>query len=139
MFLHTLKKGLRDRLDTMQRKIVRFVDSLDFRAHVGPSEFAVLNWLPFCTKVQFSSLVHLFKVKNGLAPPYMMEDFKSVTDVHCYNLRQGQNFSLAHCKFPVGTFNRFSVSAWNSLPTRLKNITTLQSFKLQLKAHLTSC
>ena len=133
-----IKKGLMDRLDTMQRKLVRYVCSMDFMTHVGVQEFRTLNWMPFSSRVRYSSLVHLFKIKRGLAPDYMTEDFQNVRDVHSYNLRNRENFSLARNRFPLGTFNRCGISAWNELPVHLKEITTLQLFKTRLRAHIMS-
>ena len=119
----------------MQRKLVRFVNAMGNMEHVGDPQIRSLNWMPFSSRVTFSSLVHLFKIKRGLAPDYMREDFCNVTEVHSYNLRGRENFSLARCKFPLRTFNRCSISAWNSLPSNIKEIATLQQFKERLRTH----
>ena len=135
----SLSCGLREALNTFQRKCVRFTLNFDSRGHVGKTEFCSLSWLPFPTRVKYFNLVHAFKVRSGLAPGYLSEHFTSVSRAHTYNLRQSScNFSLAFCESPTGTFQRNAISDWNALPRELKSIKVLAAFKGKLKQFLQS-
>ena len=41
-----LSQNLKNRLQTTQNKLIRFVLNLDQMIHVGPEHFKFLNWLP---------------------------------------------------------------------------------------------
>ena len=133
----SLSGNLREMLNVVQRKCARFSLGLGPRSHIGNSEFHSLSWLPFPRRIAFSNLVHTFKVRAGLCPAYMTANFNRVTDMHSYDLRQSKtNFSLARCESPSGTFCRDAISKWNTLPSELKGIESLASFKVRLKRHL---
>ena len=132
-----LSACLSESLNVFQRKCARFVLFLPHRGHIGPNEFAHLSWLPFPKRVKYFNLIHTFKVRAGLSPSYLSENFTQISTVHGYNLRQsGRNFSFAYCSSPIGTFNREAISGWNSLPSDLKEIKSLPLFKSRLKKYL---
>ena len=133
----SLLVGLRDTLNVFQRKCVRFTLEYGPREHVGNKHFQSLSWLPFPKRVKYFDLVHAFKIRSGLAPGYLSEHFTFISNVHTHNLRQSQNnFSLAYCNSPTGTFQRNAISEWNALPGELKSIQTLFAFKHKLKHYL---
>ena len=71
-----LSAQLRSRLDVLQRKMTRFIFGLDNRAHIGNTELQSLNWLLVIDRVNYFKLVHLFKIRTGSAPRYLISDFK---------------------------------------------------------------
>ena len=132
-----LTKVFRESLNVLQRKCARFSLGLDSRAHVGNRELLALSWLPFPQRVSYFSMVHAFKIRNGLSPSYISDEFTRVTKVHSHNLRHSQvNFSLAHCLSPLGTFERSVISDWNNLPLYIKESRSLPIFKTNLKHYL---
>ena len=132
-----LSKVLRDSLHVLQRKCARFSLGLNSRAHIGYQELLELNWLPFSQRVSFFSLTHAYKVRNGLSPSYISDEFFGIAKIHSHNLRQSHvNFSLALCRSPTGTFERSVIADWNSLPTQLKESQSLPIFKSSLRRYL---
>ena len=128
-----LSNALRESLNVLQRKCARFSLGWGPRSHIGDAEFSSLNWLHFSQRVTFFSLVHAYKVRNGLSPTYISEGFSSISDIHSHNLRQSSvNFSLAHCHSPTGTFSRRVIRDWNSLPKEIKESISLAIFKASL-------
>lgn len=126
-----------ERFNVIQRKCARFVLDFQPRSHIGEREFHFLNWLPFPKRVLYFSLLHAFKIRNDLAPSYLSANFEHVDGVHSHNTRQSTtNFSLAHTRSPLGSFNRHAISGWNSLPEDLKRLRSLPVFKSHLKKFL---
>ena len=120
-------------LDTLQRKMVRYVQSRDQRDHVGEADVWAMGWMPFRKRVEFFKAVHVFKVKKSTAPSYISRHFELVSGVHSYGLRHAdRNFSLSNCQFPPKSFTRSAISLWNSLPSHLKEIDSLILFKKRL-------
>ena len=132
-----LSVTLTERLNVIRRKCARFVLDYPPRSHIGEHEFHSLHWLSFPKRVLYFTLLHTFKIRNNLAPSYLLANFEHVDRVHSYNTRQSAtNFSLAHTRSPLGSFNRHAISGWNSLPEDLKKIHSLPVFKAHLKRFL---
>ena len=134
-----LSAGLTERLNVIQRKCARFVLHFPPRGHIGDREYQSLNWLPFPKRVLYFTLIHTFKIRNGLAPTYLSVNFQQVDNMHSHNTRQcTTNFSLAHTRSPLGSFNRHAKSGWNSLPENIKKIRSLPVFKSHLRKFLSA-
>ena len=126
---------------------------MDNRSHIGPEHFKALRWLPVYKRVEHISLCHVFKIKLGLSPDYLNENFVPLSSVHerCTRSRVSLN-SLAdgslsatdngRYKLPkVGSFGKksfafCSISSWNNLPQYLRSSGCLRKFKTDLKIQL---
>ena len=82
-----LSKVLKNKLQVTQNKIIRFVLNMDSRAHVGSEVFKSLGWLPVSKRVDQIILNHVFKVKSGQSPDYMVEHFIPASSIHSYGTR----------------------------------------------------
>ena len=107
-------------LATLQRKMVRFVESMHPRQHVADVEILSLGWLPLPWRVDYFLLMHVMKAKLSLSPAYIASNFTCLSEVHSYGLRQSEvNFSLSCCSFPFGSFTRTATTLWNKLPVEM--------------------
>ena len=135
-----ISEAMKSRLAVLQRKMVRFVNNLDYRAHVGLSELSSLSWLSVPDRVLYFKIIHLFRVKRGDAPQYLRSRFASVSQMHSYSTRGSSvNFHLpcATARAP-SSFTFTAVRQWNLLPNFIKEIESLPSFKRALKSYLLS-
>ena len=82
-----LSKVLKNKLQVTQNKIIRFVLNMDSRAHVCSEVFKSLGWLPVSKRVDPIILNHVFKVKSGQSPDYMVEHFIPASSKHSYGTR----------------------------------------------------
>ena len=66
-----LNKGIKQKLQVMQNKCIRFCLKKNSRAHIGVDDFIAINWLPVGYRANqiISSLVYKFCNKQG--PAYM--------------------------------------------------------------------
>ena len=130
----------KSRLDVLTRKMVRFVFGFDNRHHVGPSEFRSLSWLKISDRVMYFKLIHLFKIRQGLAPNYLRSRFSSVSDMHSHSTRGSRcNFHLSRSAANApSSFTFTSARQWNTIPNRIKEMNSLPSFKRELKKYLIS-
>ena len=99
-----------------------------------------LHWLPIRARINFKVLLLTFKALHGLAPQYLQSLISIKTS--CYNLRGSNTPLLAmpsvKSKATLGD-RAFAVAApslWNSLPSELRSITCVNSFKVHLKTYL---
>ena len=133
-----LTKELKGRLDVLQRRMVRFVFSKGPRHHVDSNDLRDLSWLQVGDRVDYFKLMHVFKIRRGLAPMYLSRNFVPVSATHMYNTRHS-GFNYAISKQLTGSLTSFSFTAvklWNALPATLKEIDSEASFRKKLKGHL---
>ena len=118
--------------------MVRFVLGMDFREHVNLRDIHRLKWLTIPDRVSYFKLLHLFKVRNDLAPSYLKVNFCPISEAHSYNTR-GRNLNY-HVSKDVAmcprSFSFTAIKLWNALPLELKSIQQLPIFKRKLKEYL---
>ena len=99
-----------------------------------------LHWLPIRARINFKVLLLTFKALHGLAPQYLQSLLSAKTSR--YNLRGSNTLLLTmpsvKSKATLGdrAFAIAALSLWNSLPSELRSITCLTSFKAHLKTFL---
>ena len=135
-----LSAAFKSKLDILQRKMLRFVCNFESRQHVGFEEFRSLSWLTIPDRIKFFKLVHLFRVKRGLAPHYLRINLTSVSDAHSHNTRGStSNFHVSKSLSATPSSFAYScVKLWNSLPIQIKSIDSLLVFKRELRNFLFS-
>lgn len=132
-------KGNLLRLVKLQKRAARIILNSDL---MTPSEtmFKRLKWLSFPKRVEYHTCIMTFKALNGLAPEYIKEIFIQTSDVHTRNLRSVFNEELRIPKSRSNFYeNSFAVTAakhWNKLPTDIRNVKTINQFKVTLKSYL---
>ena len=91
-----LSAVLKERLNVVQRKMVRFINGWDNRAHVDCKNLRELSWLNIADRVKFFQMMHLFRIRNKLAPKYLLPNFTSISAAHSHNTRGSEyNFVLS--------------------------------------------
>ena len=135
-----ITKKLQDKLDVIQRRLIRFIFSLDARAHVGTEKLRELSWLSIRDRVSYFKLNHVFKIKNGTAPDYLSSKFVLVSESHSHNTRGCvHNYIVTNQQAKVQTSFQFSaIREWNNLPDEIKGAGSLFSFRKKLKQHFLS-
>ena len=88
----SLSKVLKNKLQVTQNKIIRFVLNMDSRAHLGSDVFKSLGWLLVSKRADQIILNHVFKVKSGQSPDYMVEHFIQASFIHSYGTRFSETF-----------------------------------------------
>ena len=127
---------LRDRLDVLQRKMVRYIYGWGPRSHVGTSTLKELGWLTIPDRVRYFAILHVFKIRKRMAPSYLCRSFAPVSSVHSHHTRGSMyDFHISREDIP-GCFSYFGKNQWNNLPVELKSIDSIAIFKVRLKRYL---
>ena len=84
----------------------------------------------------------VFKTIHGLTPSYM-SDFVTVTSNQCYDLRSNTSNQISHKCAPKTevlkrSFSFTGMEYWNAVPSQIRNITNISTFKHSLKNYLMS-
>ena len=122
----------------IQRKMVRFINGMDYRGHVDNRSLKDLSWLNIPDRVKCFKMSHLFRIRSKLAPAYLLPNFKFVSDAHTHNTRgSSHNFHLSRqLSLSPNSFSFTAIKQWNALPNSLKAIDSFQVFKQKLKQFL---
>ena len=133
-------KQLKDKLDVVQRRMVRFVFSMGPMEHVDTRELGKLMWLNITDRVKYFSLIHVFEIRSGLAPDYLTEHFQPLSANHTYNTRGHLHnyFVSKEISNAPSSFAHNAIKFWNALPLDLKELQSLTVFKRRLKLYLLS-
>ena len=132
-------KTLKNKLQVMQNKMIRFILGLDFRSHIGILEQEKVNMLPVASRVKQLKLNHVLNIKNYQSPEYLKENFHRISDTE---LRQCTRASRLNFFLPrvqnqaTNTFYFSAIKDWNSLPPKIKEITNAESFRTIVKNHI---
>ena len=129
---------LKRRLDVIQRKMVRFVFGFDSRQHVGNSKLRGLAWLSVPDRVDFFKLVHIFRIRHGLAPPYLTSSFTTVAQTHSHRTRGSEiNYHVSkELSLAPTSFAFTGIKQWNGLPVCIRESRSLMVFKSKLRKYL---
>ena len=129
---------LRDRLDVIQRRMVRYILGYGPRDHVGSGEIGALSWLLIKDRVRYFKLAHIFKIVHGKAPGYLTGRFVPIEATHGHNTRSSShNFHVSKAlSYSPTSFSYTAIKEWNSLPTALKAVESEKLFRRKLHEHL---
>ena len=139
IWYHGLNKCLKNKLQVIQNKLIRFVLNLHHRSHIDRDHFKVLGWLPVEERVNQIILCHVFKIKNGMAPDYMCENFIQQCTTHAYGTRFSKHGSFSVPKVKSAGSRSFlciGCSLWNVLPADIKTLSRYVKFKSAVKQYL---
>ena len=130
------------RLVKLQKRAARMILKADF---MTPSEqlFKELNRLPFPKRVQYHTCLMVYKRITGKAPEYISSVLTYVSEHHKRQTRSTALDFLHSPRSHSAYFDRsFSVQCpklWNSLPADIRNSTSINRFKSELKRFFFFC
>ncbi len=95
-----------------------------------------IGWPSLSNRRKFQKLVIIYKIKHNLAPDYLSDLFpNTVGNITHYFLRNIDDFSILNRRTAIfsNSFVPSAISLWNDLPESLRNLDTVDKFKLALK------
>ena len=127
-----------NRISKIQKRIARVILSKPLRSNSNDN-FRALNWLSFRKRSYYFTAIMVFKTINGLVPSYMDNLIKISNNQH-YGLRSNST-DIAHVSIPKTnylkkTFSYSGMAIWNSLPLHIRNISSINAFKRNLREYL---
>ena len=130
-----------NRLYVLQKRAAKLILEVKHKTNTK-WVFKTLNWLPIKLRTEYHEAILLYKILNGLAPPYFEKHVQYVSDSHKYETRSSQaNKLLIKNKAGANNYYRkmlkFSgCTVFNSLTKSTRESQSLTSFKKQSKIEL---
>ena len=118
--------------------MIRFINDMQARTHVGAEEISQMGWLDASTRVDQIKLTHMFKIVSGTCPVYMKENVVRTGDTHQHFTRSSVDSLVVPRVGGPGSksFIFTSVKLWNQLPADIKAKDSILSFKPAVKKRL---
>jgi hypothetical protein len=137
--------GISKQLIAKLQSVLNAAARLIFKArkydHITPL-LRELHWLSFPERINYKLAVLVFNCLNGLAPSYLSNEFRRVSDTESrHHLHSASTTDVLVSRVQRSTIGgrAFPVAAayvWNGLPPLVRTSSSLQSFKKQLKTTL---
>jgi exonuclease III len=136
--LFGLPKCLISKIQSVQNAAARIITLSCKSDHITPI-LIDLHWLPVSERIKFKILLITFKAIHHMAPSYISDMISLYKPPRL--LRSSSGILLNHHNYNTKTYGHRSFSTcapelWNSLPSSLRNVTDLASFKSSLKTLL---
>ncbi len=99
---------------------------------------SVHNWLSIETRRCMHKCTMVFKCRNGLAPPYLINSFNANTFNHSYSTTKSSKLRIpiTRNEYYHRSFLISGCNAWNNLPDYIRHFVSLNSFKLNMFKYL---
>ena len=136
--LYGISKQSLLKLQHIQNSAARLVKRVKKSEHITPVLFS-LHWLPVSHRIKFKLLLLTFKAIHNMSPEYIRDLLHNYQPVRSLRSADSSLLDVPTCHLSTCGERSFSVAApklWNSLPNRLRNCSTLNSFKAELKTYL---
>ena len=127
-------------LQRVQNSAARVITSANYKQQESVTPLLKdLHWLPIDKRVEFKVLVIVYKCIHGLAPAYLEELLK--IKVNTRDLRSSNRLELdpPFTRSALAYERAFSYAGprlWNKLPCTIKESSSINVFKSNLKTHL---
>ena len=130
---------LKNKLQVLQNKMVRFNLKLGPRSHIGDEELKTVGMLKVEDRVRQLKLNHVFKIYNEVAPEYLNSHFTKLINIHRYNTRGSANNFLVP-KIKGQQCNTFSIRVLgNGICYQLKLKPAKLTLNLKRQSKATFC
>ena len=133
-----LPKCLINKLQYVQNSAARIVTCKRKYEHITPV-FKKLHWLPVSKRIIFKVLLLTFKCKNGIGPKYLSDLLVSHESGHSLRSEASGLLRVPRTKqvtYGDRAFSKAAPTLWNTIPAQIRNSTSVNSFKNQLKTYL---
>ena len=97
----------------------------------------VLSWPNLQARRDYLKCVLVFKSLHGMAPAYLLSEFKHAHQVHSYYTRYRDLLRLPLAKTAKyqDSFRYSGACAYNTLPPSIRSVQDLKEFKIKAKKH----
>lgn len=135
VWYRSMGKGLKNKLQTAQNKLIRYVLQYDSRQHLEYDDFVKVKYLSVEKRVDYLNICMMYKIYHGEAPSYMC-NLARVTHNHATR-NSTMSFIVPQVKSQgLKSFSYNGIKLWNSIPSYIRKICSKEDFKFKCKKHM---
>ena len=128
-----------EKLKVLQKRIIRIITKSKFDAHTEPI-FKQNKLLDINNIFKLQAGLFMFSLHNRVLSKQFQSLFQTNSSIHSYQTRQAKHYRIPYIRTNIRKFTivYHGPKFWNSLPIQLKQNSSHNSFKINLKKHLLS-
>ena len=129
---------LLSKLQSIQNNAARLITRTRRGEHITPV-LIKLHWLPIKARIEFKTLLFVYKALNGKAPIYISDLLVQYKPQRSLRSADEEYLVVPKTKMHTAGDRAFSVHAprlWNRLPKDIRTSKTITTFKSKLKTYL---
>ena len=128
-----------NKLRILQKKAIRIITNSHYIAHTDPL-FSKLKLLKLDDLYKHQLVIFMYKAANSKLPDSMSSMLTRTQNIHKHNLRHQNSYYIQNIRANSRkcTINYSGPVYWNALPSKLKQLVSIQQFKNKLKELLLS-
>lgn len=98
----------------------------------------VLKWFSVRQRLYYFAMIFIFKMTRGMLPSYFEEFITLRGEIHSYSTRRVNDFHIMRTRNSSTMLSLFykGMNEFNHLPDEIKNVATLEKFKMKLKRYI---
>lgn len=122
-----------NRIFLLQKRVLRSIENAKIHAHSAPL-FRKLKILDFFSITALNIAQFMFHYHNNTLPTHFFSMFQTNNDVHAYSTRTANHYRTHFCRTNIKkqTILFQGPKLWNSLPSSITSLCSLNSFKRKL-------
>ena len=125
-----------NKIQKLQNTAMRIILGAPFRTHINDM-LKALGFMDVRSRISYVTGCMMYKVLNGLAPPYLGDLFKYINSIHSLCTRQSKagDLYIPKCNTNYGksTLQYKGSVLWNVITRNIRSANTFMSFKLNFK------
>ena len=128
-----------NKLRILQKKAIRIITNSHYIAHTDPL-FSKLKQLKLDDIYKHQLGIFMYKAANNKLPDSMSSMLTRIQNIHKHNLRNQNSYYIQNIRTNSRkcTINYSGPVFWNALPSKLKQLVSINQFKNKLKELLLS-
>ena len=128
-----------NKLRILQKKAIRIITNSHYIAHTDPL-FSKLKLLKLDDLYKHHLGIFMYKAANNKLPDSMSSMLTRIQNIHKHNLRNQNSYYIQNIRTNSRkcTINYSGPVFWNALPSKLKQLVSINQFKNKLKELLLS-
>ena len=122
----------------VQNNAARVIYNMKKSDHIS-STLKDLHWLPVRSRILYKVLLTVYKTQHGFAPKYLVDLLNPYIPVRSLRSSSLHLLDIPQTNLTKYGDRAFAVCAakeWNKLPVTIREVTTVETFKVGLKTHL---
>ena len=123
-----------NKLRILQKKAIRIITNSHYIAHTDPL-FSKLKLLKLDDLYKHQLGIFMYKAANNKLPDSMSSKLTRIQNIHKHNLRNQNSYYIQNIRTNSRkcTINYSGPVFWNALPSKLKQLVSINQFKNKLK------
>ena len=129
-----------NKIQVLQNHVARLTLRCKVRDKHVSAIYDELKWMTVRQRADYFTLTLIYRCMHGLAPNYLAQNILHGLNTHSYGTRSRSSnniyFGRSRTNWGTRTFRKHGAGLWNRLPCNIKQSSSIQVLKKNLKVYI---